>query len=396
MIIIGKNDLKCAGKLFLISCFFCFSLLETSLLRAETREKQKGNEVLAIGTGAIISGNLAQAKKKAISQALMKGMESYLLYRLGSQGVVNNFPRLIREIVPRAKEVIENFHILTEDRVSNKCKVLVQLRINEKIIDKRLKEAGVVLAEGPPIKVLFLVSEIKEGEAFCWWKDPASNASLSLTEIALYNIFQSRGLIPINRIENLPEAEYYKDLMSFYLLDADILAWGRLLSADVVIYGQSELIDDKNISLTLKALDVEQGVQIYQGMQVEQPVEGLDDKEKIIEAHERLVNNLAGKLVPATIRFFASNYEKIQRVEVTLKGLNTFKQFRVFKDFLIRDVTGVKSVMQTRVRRDSMSIAVEFQGDRNRFLDRVINNENLPFPLDVYLTEEGEIVFRIG
>jgi len=56
---------------------------------------------------------------------------------------------------------------------------------------------------------------------------------------------------------------------------------------------------------------------------------------------------------------------------------------------------GVKSVRQIRVRKNSISIAVEFQGDRYRFLDRVLNHENLPFHLNIAETEEGNILLKV-
>ena len=373
----------------------CFCLAGARLLSAEAGEKLGENEVLAIGTAAIKSENMALAKKNAISGALMKGVENYLVRRLGSQGVVNNFQRLLQDIIPKAKEEIENFHILTEEQIGGRYNVLVRLRINEKVIDEKLREAGLVLAEGLPIKVLFMVSEINEREIRYWWKDPESNSALSSTELALYSVFQERGFNPINRALSIPEIEYSADLRSFELQDADILEWGRLFSADVVIYGQAEIIDEEKVSLWLKALNVLYGIQISQGYQVEPIEEGLEGPKPISETLERVVKFLAARISPAIIRFAASDYEKVQYLQITLKGLSAYKQLRAFRDFLRRDVSGVKSVRQTRVKKNSISILVEFQGDRNRFLNRVLNHEDLPLSLNLDQAEEGEdIVLR--
>lgn len=371
------------------------SFFGTVFLYAETGGRPEENEVLAIGTGAVVSGNLALAKKRAISQALVKGVESYLLRRLGSQDVVNNFQRLIQEIIPGAKDEIEKFHILAEDQISDQHKVLVRLRINEKVIDEKLRQAGLVLTEGPPIKVLFLVSETKEGIGSYWWKYPEVHSALSPTELALHNVFQKRGFSPINRTLGAPEAEYSGDLRSLDLGDADVLGWGRLFSADVAIYGQTEIVDEGKVSLTLKALDVNQGFQICQGFQVERIEKGSEDKVRIIETLERLASLLAARLIPTIIRVAASEHEKISHLGITLRGLSNYRQFRVFRDFLRRDVIGVKSVRQTRVRKDSISIEVEFQGDGNGFLNRVLNHAKLPFPMNFYQTEQGEILLEI-
>ena len=173
------------------------------------------------------------------------------------------------------------------------------------------------------------------------------------------------------------------------------MEWGRLFSADVVIYGQSEIIGKKEVSLALKALDVNQGAQISQTVAFEKIKKGSKGKQPVMEATKRLANRLAVKLTPAIIRYTASDRGRVRHLEITLKGLSSYKQFRTFRDFLRRDVSGVKSVRQTRVRKDSISIAVEFQGDRKKFVERVLNHENLPFLVKLEQGEEEEILFRI-
>lgn len=377
--------------IFICALYSCFFSIDFSF--AEAGGKLGDNEVQAIGTGSIAGGNLAWAKKSAISEALMKGLEDYLLARLGTQGVANNFQRLVQEIIPRAEEAIENFHILAEDRVGEEYKVFLRLRINEKVIDEKLRQAGLIFTEGPPTKVLFLVLERNKGMVSYWWKDPEAHAALSLTELALHNEFQKMGFSPINRTLSVPEVGYSKDLRSPDLRDADVLRWGELYSADVVFYGQTEFSDEKEVSLALKAFDVKQGLQICEGMQVERIENRLEGKGRVIETLDRLVNHLATRLAPTVMA--GSGRETINEFEITLQGLSTYTQFRIFKDFLRREVMGVKSVRQTRVKKRSISMAVEFQGDRDRFLSRVLNNENVPFALGVDQVEGGKIVLKI-
>jgi hypothetical protein len=390
----GTILLRGGIRLILICGLLC-SIFETSLSFAVTGREPGENEVLAIGTGPIFHGNLASAKKNAISQALMKGVESYLVRRLGSQNIVNNFERLIQEIIPKAEEDIENFNILAEYQIGKKYQVLIRLKINEKIIDKRLSEAGLTLKEGPPITLLFMISESKQGVSSCWWKDPEIYYALSPTEVALHSAFQKRGFSPINRTLNMPETEFSEDLRVVDLQDSDVLKWGRMFSADVVIFGRTEFFEERGLSLTLRAFDVSRDVQIFQDMQIETIDEGLKSQEAMIKALENLANQLAESFTPAIIRTTALDHDQIRKLEITLMDLNSYKQFRTFMDFLRKQVIGVQSVRQIRVRKDSISIEVEFQGDRYRFLDRVLNHENLPFPLDLAETEEGNILLKV-
>jgi hypothetical protein len=391
----GIGLLRSGTRLILICGLLWCVIFGTSLSFAAMEGKPEENEVLAIGTGTIFGGNLASAKKSAISQALMKGVESYLVRRLESKNVVNNFERLIQEIIPKAEEDIENFNILAEYQIGDKYQVLIRLRINEKIIDKRLSEAGLTLTEGAPIKLLFMVSETKHGVSSYWWKDPEIYYALSPTELALHNAFQKRGFSPINRTLNMPETEFSADLRVVDLQDSDILKWGRMFSADVVIFGRTEILEEKGLSLTLRAFDVNRDAHIFQDMQIETIDEGFESQEAMIKALESLANQLAERFGPTIIRMTELDRDQIQKLEITLIGLKNYKEFKVFTDFLRKQIIGVQSVRQIRVRKNSISIEVEFQGDRYRFLDSVLNHESLPFPLSIAETEEGNILLKV-
>ncbi|MCD6297696.1 MAG: DUF2066 domain-containing protein [Deltaproteobacteria bacterium] len=385
---------KQAVKTIFIFCLLGLFLPEVPFLHAQTEGKASENEVFAIGTGVIVSGNLARAKESAVSQALTRGLENYLVRRLGKQGVANNFQRLIQEIIPRAEEDIENFHILAEDQIGAKWKVFVRLRINGKFLNEKLRQAGIVFTEGPPIKLLFLVSETRGGKVSCWWRDPETRSALSPTELALHSLFQERGFRPINRVLSVPEAEYTEDMLSADLQEIGILKWGTLFSADVVIYGQAEVIEEKEVSISLEAFDVSQGARICQDV-LSEPVEGPEGRERIIETIDRAVRLLAARLTPIIIQVSASDQETINRIEITVKGLSSFKQFRLLRDFLRRDIAGVKSVRQTRIRKDSISIAVEFKGDKYELLDRVLNHENLPLEINLHQIADNKILLTV-
>ncbi len=373
------------------------SILNNSLSVAQVDTKLEQNEILVVGTGTIVDGNVAKARKMAVAVALVKGVEEYLGRRLGSQTMINNFPRLLQDVIPKARDVIENFHILAEERMEREYKILVRVKVNDKVMEEKLREIGVILMEGPPIRVLFLVSQrqTRQEKIFYWWKDPETDSALSLVELALHRVFQERGFQPINRLLKIPEGDYSPEMKALDLSDEDAIRWGELFSADVVVQGRCEIIGGSQVSIVLKALHVENSIMIGRDMQSQRMPEGAGDMEKIVEAIEIAVNNVASRLAPKIMMAIELPETKTARLSLTLKGLKSFRQFREFKDFLEKNVPGVKSVRQTRLRSDSISVAVEFLGDEEKFVDRVSNHENLPFKADWTKTEEGKIVVLI-
>jgi hypothetical protein len=382
--------MNCSKSLLII--FLCFALNITSA-EAQTENDPDQDQILVIGTGDIIDGNMSEARSMAISEALLKGVEGYLAGLLGSQDMVNHFPRLLQDIIPKAKDWITNYYILAEERINGHYKVLVRFKVNDKVIEERLREIGVDLMDRPPIKVLFLVYQVEypEGELSYWWQAPEADFVLAPIELALHNVFEVRGFLPVNRLLNVPEGIYSSEMKTLELTDEDAVAWGRLFSADVVIRGRCKVIQGIEISLELEALHVESGSLIDWGMEVEKMEESPAELDQVVETIETLVNTVAARLSPGISNAMQSKENTLNQLELVLKGVTAFNQFKMFKDLLENDISGVESVKQTRIRDSDMFISVEFFGDEKRFLDMISTQEGLPFSTDVKTTEEGEI-----
>ena len=382
-------------KILFVLCFAFF--FNSSFLSAEMPRKVDHEEILVIGTGTIVDGNVANARKIAISRALVRGVEQYLARRLGNQGMVNNFRKLIQEVIPRAREEIENFHILAEEQIDQDYKILVRLKVNEKMMEEELRSVGLILREGPPIKILFLISQIEhqKGIFFYWWRDPESDSPLTPTELALYRIFEEHGFSPMRRLLNVPEGDYSPEMKMLDLSDEDAIKWGMLFSADVVIHGRCEIIEEKEISVILKILDVKKSAIISQDNQMEMIDEGIGNIEKILQTMETAINKLVVRVSPIIIKAMEVPETNTNQLEIALKGLRNFKQFKQLKEFIEKDIWGVKSVKQTKVKDNSIYILVEFTGDENRFLETLANHQNIPFQVEVTRIAEGGVIINL-
>jgi hypothetical protein len=367
------------------------------LSNAQTQTKDHKTEILVIGSSLITGGNVASAREAAISEALVKGVEEYLTQRLGDQGMINNFPRLIHEIIPRAREQVENFHILAEDQTGEHYKILVRLRVNEKVMEEKLRDIGLVELKGPPLKILFLVSQIQlfGGKISYWWREPESGAGLTTAELALHRVFQERGFSPINRLVNVPEESYSSEMKILDLTDESATRWGRLFSADVAIHGRCEILKGEVVYIILIALDVKKGIRISQDNQTEKIEKGSEVTDQVMQSIERAINKVAIRLGPEIIRAIGAPEIGINQLKITLMGLRGLKQFRDFRDFLKKEIPGVKSVRQTRMKGNSISISVEFSGSSEKFLNTILTHEGFPIQADVSKTEEGEIIVDI-
>jgi hypothetical protein len=377
-----------------------FSIL-LNITKVDSQQKADDKEIMVIGTSKVIDGNMADARNNAISDALLKSVEDYLTLYLGSQMMISNFPRLINEVIPNSGDEIENFHILAEDNTGKQYKILVRVKINESLMEEKLREIGIIMMEDLPLKILLLISQKidREGEVQYWWNDPESNSPLTSTELILFRVLQERGFNPVNRLLSIPDGEYSTDMRNLELTNEGAIEWGRIFSSDVAILGKSEILGDEMVFLNLKVFDIINGTLIGQDIRVE-PID-YDDyqdtgtEERYLDTLEKATNRLITQLSPVIINSFKVVEEEINLFEIEVRGLKNFEQLRVFNDFIEGEIIGVKSILPRKIKRNSITLLIEFSGDKDSFLRKVKENPHFPLTAGISSVEEGGVVFEI-
>ena len=375
--------------LFLLLCFFPF------IQGAPSAAEQ--DSILVMGTSRVRGGNVAAAREAAVSVALVKGVENALLNRLGKENVIQNFSRIIKEVVPDAREVVENFHILAEEQAAEKYHIVLGVKINDKLMEEKLREAGLLLRKGVASKMLFLVShhEGEDGAVYCWWRDPMGDMPLYTVELVLYRSFEERGFVPINRLMHFPGSESTEEMRLLQLPLDSILAWGKTFSADAVVFGRSEVVGDRRVLLNLAVYDTENGQLIYEGRDSE-PFDGGNAKEEQIRvALEEAIGRISIRATPVIQAALQESTMSTKELELTVKGLKSFKQIRELKAFLQNEVEGVKAVKQSRVSGNAVALVVEFAGGERSFLEQLKAHQDLKLLGDVSQSEEGEVILSL-
>ncbi len=374
---------------------FSLVLLLPVILTAQSEQPCEGRELLAIGAGTIAGGNLARAKNQAISAALTKGVEIYLSNLLGSQEMIQNFDGIVEEIIPNAREEIENFNILAENHTDKEYRVLLKIKVNQEMVAGKMIEKGIKAGKTSTIKLLFMVQETVGESKSYWWSDVDAFTVMSPTELALNRAFQEKGFEPINRAASPPETASFSQNPDSRPSLEDALTWGKLLSADVVIFGVSTISEDGNISVDLKAADVAKGIQICRETQVRKTDLDLGNTEKIFEALQKVAIPLSTQFHACIVQGMEVKKAGIEQFEIRLAGLRTYKQFMMFKDFLLNALPGVTAVMPSRIQGNSITASIQYTGGKEKLLGEVLNHAKLPFPLHLSRSEEGTTILNL-
>lgn len=351
------------------------------------------SEILVIGSSPITRDNLAEARKLAISDAHIKGIEAYLVKTLGRQGMINNFENIVNEIIPGSGDVIENYDIRAEDSNSRYYKLLASIKVNKKLMDEKLRNSGIILYEGTSLRVLFLISDrTSPYEApFEWWVDPENNTNLSSSELILLRLFQERGFDPVNRLTGIPESGYNPDLFKEELTDEDAAEWGKLYSADVVILGKVDVDEFNALTADLRAIESD-NASVIASYSREQII-GNEPENKVViaDVQEKILTEGVTEIIPDILKVFKKEEEKLSYFDIELKGLDNLRQVTAFITFIREKISGVVSVLQTRITRGSVTMAVEFSGSNKTFVEKLKSSTEVPFAAEIVIGENGNL-----
>lgn len=390
-----EMDRKYGLKTVVISALICTLPFIPSVSAGQSENTSPENQVLAIGTAPIPGHNRALAKKRAISEALSGGVQGYMVRRLSHRDLINNFERITRDFIPVARDAIDNFNILAEETSKDTYTVLVRIKVNEGLIADKLRQAGIVITRGVNLRILLLVSEITESGTDYWWKDPGAYPALTATEVALYKAFQDRGWDPINRTQNTPQIESDSEMTASDLSTEALMKWGTLFDADIVVYGQCRMKDQKEVTLSLNAVDLDGGMSMCQEFGMEPMDQGPPPSNENHAAIHRLARALVAQVSSCIMKEVSEKQGKVHELKITLDGVNSYTQFITLSAFLEQKVQGVESVIPSRIKQDAVSALVTFQGDKKLFITRVLNHPERPFPVHVSQDMGGVIRFSI-
>jgi hypothetical protein len=381
-----------------LSMFIPWVCIIVVLLASEQGSAQEtmvlvSEERIATGTGIIIGDNVAEARNEAISQAFSMVIEEYLIQRLGSQDMANNFQSLHEEILSRAREHIQDYQVIKEFTDDRYVRVLIKARVNADVLEAMLETMGLREKNSIQADVLFMVSEksTSSSEA-CWWSDPSVQTSLCLTEIFLSRVFEETGFKVINRSFFPPEESYDEGMLRIHLTDEDAVKWGKLLSAHVVITGEASVSSESTASVYLRAIRVADCSVIAQGFREGRSNSAQGEGNTAIES---AVNNWARDLMPYIVDAFKPTEAVVNKIVITLRGLRRYKELHDIKEFFTNNFPEIKSVTESRLNREFVNVSVKLQGDSRRLAKKALSHPKKPFLFNISeVTEQGFTVVR--
>ena len=355
-----------------------------------------GDTVCAFGSAYINKNNFADAKNSAVKNAINNAMQIYLVDLIGEKDIALKFADIIEKVLIEKDKAILNYNILSEHKVKSTYHVFIKTKLNVSVINDLLKTEGFFSKNIISLNILLMITEGSPTGGYSkWWMDKSGGAvSLGPAELSLIKELTAKGFLIVDRTQNL------FDISKLALSDADLtysraVAFGKQYGADVVLFGINELTQNGMVTMKVTAADVNKKV-IIENTFVEQALKAGTPSGQT--GMQPVIDYLAKMTVESLFQSIISSAGIVagtQKLAVRLDEIDSYRDFSLFKTFLMNKVSGVTDVKEQSSRKGSISMEVDYEGKPDSFVQKVMGNVSLPFDIEVKNLSSGGIIFGI-
>lgn len=370
----GQCNLKLWNSAFVIVLFLV--LAAGSALGANTAVKQ----LTVLGTSG--------TRQSAVDDALTVALGQVVVDMLTEETAVRRFQLINDTVLSRRDTYIRNYQVLTESTGHNAVTLLVRVDIAKERLGKDLAGIGLAIAGSTYPRVAFLIAEKNGDEEFVFWWGSRNQRHRTISEPAMSAALKDAGFEIVSTPSPSDPLNLSQDLSQ-----AEILALGKRLNADIVVVGSSVAGPAANtMSGTIKAFQAEVTARAY-AVKTGKPM-GKANERTVASAQQASTgghNALAkagGSAGKKLARQIMASWRQAQEgrsvIDVMVEGTSgriaSFVKLRT----AISSLSGVKELQMKEMSTDQATIAVNYQGTTRSMADALLLKTFSGFGIDIY------------
>jgi hypothetical protein len=349
--------------------------------------------VTAEGVGAILAGDLALARDRAIKDAQRKAVELTVGVLIDSKTINHNYTLIKDEIYARSSGYVQDYKILDEWQETGLLRLIIQARVTTAPLQKDLDRV-IEAVERP--RILFMVSQrdIGENRSKAWWEGTAGMGRL-VAEATLQQHFIDNHFLVVDHALKEPAGPIPLDPS-----DSQATAVGRDYDAEVVILGQAVVKDAGLIEefdlhsyraeISVRAIQVDNGhVLASANAGVAAPhIDPLAGAHVALKnASEKLGNALVPKIIEKWVKPTAV-------VTIDVMDITRYADFVWFKGVLKDQVRGVERVYQRDFKINKANLEVSYRGTAQELADELALKTFDRFRIDIVEASQNRLKLK--
>lgn len=331
-------------------------------------------QVEVTGQAAIFDDDKAQARDKAIDDALRKAVESAVGTMISSETITENYQLLSDRIYSQAEGYVKKYKILDEKDEDNVYIVEIRAQVSVGAVASDLESLKTLMRRKGMPKLIIMVAEQNVGmnKPVYWWGGTGIvSTDMRVVENTLMQAMREKGFTFVDT-EVLSGKKTVKSPVA-YLSDKQARRMAKVTDAQVIIVGKAVAKDigktwegtrlrSANAEVAVRAINTDNGEIIAVATQ-EAVVPHISPSTAGSQALKKASNLLAEKLIGQITKKWVADTSGSNRIRMKVTGVKNNRMLKKFVKVLKNQVRSVKDVHRQRFSKGTAVLDVMLAGD---------------------------------
>ncbi|MDI6809610.1 MAG: flagellar assembly protein T N-terminal domain-containing protein [Candidatus Eisenbacteria bacterium] len=324
---------------------------------------QEAKTVRASGMAVIFAGDVAQAREKAIDDALKHALEQAVGLLVESETIVENFQLIEDNVYSKTKGYVQSYNIISEGKKDDGTfEVSVEAVVKTGSLQNDLKGIGVLLKRKNMPRVMVIMEEDHSGKTA---REPSSENEINRKLVEKeFKVVDKRQVAKIRESEKM-EAALSGDVGALKSIGsqtgAEILIIGEASSEEASVGGLGGLVSCRG-RVEAKALKADTGEIIATDARSASAVDIVAQeagKKAVVKASSQLADSLLAKVVNR----WSEELSAGTTVRLALHKVKSLAELNQFKGFLRSYIGKITAINQREFSGTDANLDITIRGD---------------------------------
>ncbi len=346
---------------------------------------------VSTGQGRIVSEDVPQAKKNAISTALDLAVQNAVTALLPRDVLARNLGAVYEKILSHTSDYIETYKVLSELEQSGYYLVAVESKVNLDRLEKRLMDHQIIMTGQDSPVVLMLISEKTGMEIlprYWWGNNPLPYESV--VETVLNRAMTREKIMNSAGSTYRPDPSFYEIVFESIYDENAAMDLGKQIEADLVIIGSARAVETLNrmeeeqaymAKIDLGIFHIETREKIA-AVTVEETVSSDTAQTGYHDALAKSAQAAAMELISQIHEFWTEYNKNEKTIAVNISGEHFLSRYVALKE-IFRKMPEIESILPKELGTNDARVDLVYRGDAFQFAKALVLKSFPSFGIEI-------------
>ncbi|OQX17818.1 MAG: hypothetical protein BWK76_09440 [Desulfobulbaceae bacterium A2] len=344
--------------------------------------------VMAEGVAAIINGNLAAARDKAIDDALRKAVEQAVGTLVSSDTLTERYRLVHDKVLTRATGYVQRYEIVAERPEPQLLRVTIRAEVSRANLTNDLQALGLLhtLVEKP--KVMVIIDEKVGGMYGTTAYEVVGQAEITLNEQLLaagFNVVDPQTVrtnISRDQALRMLEGDDRAAAAAGLKYGAQVVITGKAFAKNAGGKMYNSNLQSLQATVQARAVRSDDG-KVISARSAQGRKANIDELQGGALAIRQATENLARTmLTDIAANWQGEVYGRQKEITLMISGLVSYRHLAAIKTFLEKEMQGVRAVHQRSFTAGTAELMLDYGGKSSHIADELANRKFTGFRLE--------------